>query len=151
LWGAAGAMCAAAVGVVVFSMITPVEQNEGVPVVVAPAATRPASAAATGPSVAAYQRVWDLKLRQPLDAGASQPATPLVAAAKAQAQGGGLPVTLVGTVGDSVAMLKMPNGDVQVKRVGEMAAGGRLVAVRPAQADLQVNGRVVTLQKPKEK
>ena len=150
LWGAAAVMCAAAVGVVVLGIITPVGRDDGAPVAAAGAATRPTMLPATEPSLAAYQRIWELKLRPPLNAAVSQPAGPVVAAAKAGPQSSGLSVTLVGTVGNTVAMLKMPNGDVQVKRVGETAAGAKLVAVRPAQADLQVDGRVVTLRKVKE-
>ena len=151
LWTAAGVLGAGAMTVLSFGMLWPVTGSSPPqpPSVAAPTTTRaPSPTPTTAPTLAGYDSVWTLRLRQPLNAPAAAPA--VAAAPKPVAAPAQFPVTLVGTVGDSLAMLKMPNGEVQVKRVGESAGGAKIVAVRRAQADVQLNGQLVTLHKPKE-
>ena len=60
------------------------------------------------------------------------------------------PFTLVGTIGTSLALLRTPAGQVELKAVGEEAMGAKVLAIRPAQVDVRFNGQSLTLQKPKE-
>jgi hypothetical protein len=60
------------------------------------------------------------------------------------------PFTLVGTIGDSVVMIRTPAGQVEVKSVGELASGARIVAIRPMQVDVELNGQRMTISKPRD-
>ena len=60
------------------------------------------------------------------------------------------PFTLVGTIGTSLALLRTPAGQIELKAVGEEAMGAKVLAVRPAEVDVQFNAQSITLQKPKE-
>jgi hypothetical protein len=39
---------------------------------------------------------------------------------------------------------------IEVKSVGELASGARIVAIRPMQVDVEVNGQRMTIAKPRE-
>ena len=60
------------------------------------------------------------------------------------------PFTLAGTIGTSLALLRTPAGQIELKSVGEEAMGAKVIAIRPSQVDVRFNGQSVTLQKPKE-
>ena len=60
------------------------------------------------------------------------------------------PFTLAGTIGTSLALLRTPAGQIELKAVGEEAMGAKVLAIRPSQVDVRFNGQSVTLQKPKE-
>ena len=59
------------------------------------------------------------------------------------------PLTLVGTVGSSLAMLQSADGNVELKAVGESLGGMKVLAIRPSQVDVQYNGKKLTLDKVK--
>jgi hypothetical protein len=122
--------------------------------------------AATGPSaggeiaglapLASFEAIWSRRLRDEL----GSPSAPQQAAAQAKpapATTGPAavtdnppPVMLVGTIGNSLAMLKTPSNAVEVCGVGETLNGVTVVAVRPAEVDVRYMGRVIKLSKPAE-
>jgi hypothetical protein len=98
--------------------------------------------------LAAFEPVWSLSLRHSLtdtpttaNANATENVTPST---------GGAPFTLVGTIGDSLAMIQAPSGAVEVRSVGEQAYGAKILAVRPSQVEIEYAGGRMTLTKPKE-
>jgi hypothetical protein len=148
LWATAVVMAAGAIGVLAWAVWSPVavEGRVGSSRGAAPASA-PVSGESIGP-LAAFEPVWKLDLRKPLDglivATGARPAAATLPVNQ------GPPITLVGTIGDSVALVRLADGRVEVKAVGESAAGVRIVAVRPAQVDVEFGGQVLTLKKPKE-
>ncbi len=54
---------------------------------------------------------------------------------------------LVGTVGDSVAMIRGPDGTVALAEVGDDIDGSVIVAIHPSRVDLRQNGKLIVLQK----
>jgi hypothetical protein len=97
------------------------------------------------PPIEAFEPVWKAPLRRPLvEAPPVQDAGPIASDAA------GLPVSLVGTVGDSLAMLRGADGAVDVRAAGEKLGEVEVVAVKPGQADVRFNGQVVRLEMPKE-
>ena len=104
--------------------------------------------AATLPSLASMQRVWDLRLRRDLSpSDASVAAEPIPAAASVPAN---FPVALLGTVGNSLAMLQDSSGQVELRAVGETVAGVEILEVKPYRVQVRYNGKVQTLEKPTE-
>ena len=79
---------------------------------------------------------------QPAQAPVAAPAAP--AASPQQAQ-----IKLVGTIGDSLAMLRCADGTVAVRGVGAEVDGAVVVAIRPSQVDLRIAGKDVTIEKEK--
>ena len=148
LWTCAAAMAAGAAAVLALAVMMPVEVT---PLPGAARADRaPTTRAGTAglPDLVAFEPVWKLDLRKSLTATvAPSQAQAVTAAAKTDS---GLPITLVGTIGDSLALVKTRNGEVEVKAAGESAAGVKIVTVRPSQVDVEFGGQVVTLTIPKE-
>ena len=90
-------------------------------------------------------------IRRPLNDETTDAKSPEAIAAQATAAAGLMPpITLVGTVGTSLAMLRGPDGVVSVLSVGDQLAGAQVLAIRPAQIDVRFNSRTLTLDKPKE-
>ena len=56
---------------------------------------------------------------------------------------------LVGTIGDSLAMFRMPDGTIALKGVGDDVEGATVIAIHPERVELQSNGvrRTVSIQK----
>ncbi len=149
LWAGAGVLTLGAVVSILAAVFSPLESEDHADSGRGAAASRPANAAAL-PSVAELERVWGVSLRQNLgDALPVQP-TPVAVVPTTAAAGAGLPVSLVGTIGTSLAMLKTTANAVEVCGVGDSVNGVTVVAVRPAEVDVRFNGRVMTLAKPKE-
>ena len=63
--------------------------------------------------------------------------------------GSGAPFVLLGTIGDSVAMVQTAAG-VEIKSVGELANGAKILAIRPWQVDVEMGGQRRTIVKPRE-
>lgn len=99
------------------------------------------------PPLAALETLWNMPLRGELALVAAQTAVPAAGEVTAPA---GLPVTLVGTIGESLAMLKDQSGEIEIKAVGDSVAGMEVLEIRPARVQVRYNGRVLTLQKPPE-
>ncbi len=59
-------------------------------------------------------------------------------------------LAFVGTVGDSLAMIRSADGSVAVVAVGEQIAGAQLLAIRPTQVDLRTSDGTFSLSKALE-
>jgi hypothetical protein len=96
-----------------------------------------------------FERVWTRRFqgpdRQTPQNELPEPA-PIVAAATNESDP--MPLTLVGTVGRTLALLRTTDGTVEVRAVGETLAGAEIVSVEPSRVEVRYNGRVVTLVKP---
>lgn len=121
------------------------------PPVTPPRLIRSATLPTSNPSIpplASFEAIWSLPLRKPLTAVATTTApstTDVVAAVPSN-----LSITLVGTIGTSTALVRSANGLIEVRSVGELTAGARILAIRPSQIDLDFNGQRITLTKPKD-
>jgi hypothetical protein len=155
LWATAAVLGCAAVGVLAAGVLLPPEADRandaGVERQPRPA-SRPTAVAAGLPPLALFEPVWTARLRQPLPAvdpsaaaAAAKPTAARVAAPPVAPPPP--PVALVGTIGDTVAILRVPDGSVEVRGVGEAVAGAVVVAIRRAEADLRYNGQIVTLRR----
>jgi hypothetical protein len=119
------------------------------------AQTRPSSTSAT-PLVAALEPVFSLRLRQSpgqtTGAGATNAApAPAHAPDPVPVAASDLPpYTLVGTVGDSLALLRGADGTVEIRGVNESVGGVEVLAIQPGSIRVRYNGKVITLDKPKE-
>ena len=89
-------------------------------------------------------------LSRPLRGDAVAPAPPIRPAPATQPHASSPTPVLVGTIGNSTAMLRTPEGNVVARSVGERVGDAELVAVRHSEIDLRVGGRVITLRKPGE-
>jgi len=109
--------------------------------VTASASTQPSSL----PPVESLQAVANVQLRRVTAVAATQSIT-----AGSELASDTPPFTLAGTIGTSLALLRTPAGQIELKAVGEEAMGAKVLAIRPSQVDVRFNGQSVTLQKPKE-
>ena len=106
----------------------------------------PAGTPSTKPAVESFEQVASRSLRAPLNdaqAGTISPGgshTPAIQPASG-------PV-LVGTIGDSLAMFRMPDGSIALKGIGDDLEGSSVIAIRPEQVDLQSSGKRMTVSKP---
>jgi hypothetical protein len=154
LWTAAGICSATAILCAAWGLLAPIEVDEPA----APkSAARPATSQAspdTQLSLATFEPIWALDLRRPLTgpamAAGTSDTTQTTDANPGPPTAAGGPFTLVGTIGDSVAMIRTPAGQIEVKSVGELASGARIVAIRPMQVDVELNGQRMTIAKPRE-
>jgi hypothetical protein len=91
-----------------------------------------------------FESIWALNLRKPLtDAPLAAQATTNDAASGAAAG----PFVLLGTIGDSLAMVRTGKGLIEVKGIGDQANGAKIVAIRPSQVDVEVGGTRMTVSK----
>ena len=151
LWIGAAVLAVGTVASIAGSMLLPLDSSEikGAGQIRI-AATKPASIAAV-PPMSDLEKVWNVSLRQNLGEAAPIQAAPVaVQPTVTPTANAGLPVSLVGTIGNSLAMLKSNSNAVDVCAVGESTNGVTVVAVRPAEVDVKYNGKLVTLAKPKE-
>jgi len=110
-------------------------------------ASRPTVTESTLPSVASLEPLWGLRLRGDVaPAPAFQQPARLASDVAPAAQG--IPVSLVGTIGDSLAILRQESGQVDVRAAGENVAGVEVLDVRPARVRVRYNGMEQTLEKP---
>lgn len=145
LWTATALLAAGAAAVVAWAALAPLHDFA------APGEMRQARTSHTRPNavpaIESFEPIWEARLRGPLGDGEPE----LADAGRAPpAAGASPPLTLVGTIGTSLAMLRTPSAQVEVRGVGETLLGAEVVSVRPAQVDLRYNGRLVTLNKPPE-
>ena len=115
-------------------------------------ATRNASTTGAIPSIYSeldFERIGSLRLRHHLieSPAPEQPANGSAQAPVASAPAP-QPLALLGTIGDSLAMLQTPGGPVELKGVGESIAGMTILSISPARVEARYNGRVVVLVKP---
>jgi hypothetical protein len=147
LWSATALLAAAAAGSVLLAVALPVEVNEQA---ARPAADRragPVAATRPAPAMDELRQAWEAPLRQQLVETAAKPPAAGDGAIATPSQAP-VPITLVGTIGQTLALVKINNTSVvEVRGVGEKIAGAEILAVRPAQVDVKFNGRMVTLKK----
>jgi hypothetical protein len=143
LWVGAGVLVALAVLVVAWGVMRPVEEDGGPQVRVNLPATNPAGVAGL-PRLEEMAAAFDKPLRRDL-IGTGPTTAPVNASANANVNA--LPVTLVGTIGNSLAMLRMADGKIELKGVGESVAGMTVISIGPTKVEVRYNGKVVALDK----
>jgi hypothetical protein len=146
LWTLCGAFMLFAAALIIFAL-SPVD----VQVDVTPDRNRVAAttrATANLPELASFEPIWKLPLR--VGATENLAVTPQNTDANPPATNSTGQLTLVGTIGSSLAMLRTPAGIVEVKAVGESAAGAKVLAIRPSQVDIEQAGQKITLTRPKD-
>jgi hypothetical protein len=139
LWATAAMLFALAIGALVAGIAMPVRletQTVEIPQTGSRAPT-------TVPdSLERYEIIWSRSLRA-LDVHPGS----LIATAAPASQPSDVPLTLVGTVGRSLALLRLADGTVEVISVGETLAGAQVLSIQPARVELEYNGKIVTLLK----
>jgi hypothetical protein len=149
LWTIAGALAVGAVVAIALGLLLPVDAAPDAVATRRVPATTQSSPDAQLP-LAAFEPVWVLSLRRPLTHAPATAAAPPPPPETAKTNPAGVPFTLVGTIGDTLALIQTPAGAVEVHAVGENAYGATFVAVRPSQVDVEFAGARHTLTKPKE-
>jgi hypothetical protein len=142
LWTAAAMLAIGAVACASLTVLWPLERvaNADRDARVSPS-TRPASL----PPLESLQAAANVPLRRAATVATTQAITASSISASDMP-----PFTLAGTIGTSLALLRTPAGQIELKAVGEDAMGAKVLAIRPSQVDVRFNGRSVTLQRPKE-
>ena len=115
--------------------------------------TRPATSQASPDAqlpLQSFAPVWALNLRRPLSDSPPATNTNTQVENPGTTSGSGAPFILVGTIGDSLAMVSTASGVVELKGVGEQAHGAKIIAIRPAQVDIEMGGARMTVTKPRE-
>ena len=154
LRASAGLLALLAVGAVVGGLLSPLPtgESDGIEVARARPVSRPTAAAL--PPLPEFERVWNRRLRPSFDTvTAANDGTSSVVAAPATASPAvsASAISLVGTIGENIALIRDASGSVEARQVGETIAGvGTVVAVRPSEVDLQQDGRRVTLRRAPE-
>lgn len=154
LWSTSAALLMAAVAVAGFAWFAPVEVDDVAAAVPGQrskdaVATMATTTAGGLPPLAAFEPVWRANLRRSLgEAAVAAPQTQ--AAQTAGAAAAAPPLTLVGTIGDSLAMLRTAGGTVEVRGVGETIGAAKILQIRPSQVELEIGGQKFTLQTPRE-
>ena len=144
LWLAAIVLLAGAVAAPIMAWLMPLRINAA-KVAAVHGGGAGASASGSLPALAEFEPAWKAPLRRSLaEAPATAAAEPEVAASTEA----GLPVSLVGTNGKSLAMLRGAEGAIDVRGAGESLSGVEVVSVRPGSADVRFNGRVIRLTVP---
>jgi hypothetical protein len=151
LWGLTAVLSAGVVAGAVLGVMLPVEA----PVENVDLGRRAAATSQTSPDsqlpLSAFESIWALDLRKPLTGSAAEVARKTDANPAMMATGGGGPFVLVGTIGNSVALVRTgAGGAIEVKGVGEQVNGAKIVAIRPMQVDVEVGGARMTIVKPRE-
>ncbi|HEV8607957.1 MAG TPA: hypothetical protein VGQ99_21660 [Tepidisphaeraceae bacterium] len=93
------------------------------------------------PALADIQAILDKPLRHNLT-GSTE--TNIAIAAQNSADP---PLVLVGTIGNSLAMLKTRDGKIELKAVGESVAGMTIVTIAPSKVEARYNGKLISLDK----
>src|SRR5688572_28293217 len=142
LWTAAVACVGGAALSVALAAVLPLDD--------APAATTHTSAPASTQPVESLAPLfvlddsWSRPLRAGLEAAPAN-----ASSASTQTSSGPPQLTLVGTIGHSIALLQ--NGaSVEAAAVGDTVAGASVLSIRPSAVEIRYNDRVLTLTKPAE-
>jgi hypothetical protein len=91
----------------------------------------------------------DLPPLESFDVVFTAPLRPQVTASSSSVATSAAGMTLVGTVGDMVALVQS-NNNVEARLVGERFDGNEILAVRAGEADVRTGNGVVTLRKSAE-
>jgi len=143
LWTGSILLCACAAAAVVWTILNPIEPQPIVQSSRPIPATNP-TVMVNLPSQAEVQPFLDKPLRHNLT-GTTQTSV----AANAQQNSAELPLTLVGTIGNSLAMLKTRDGKIELKGVGESISGLTILTISPSKVEARYNGRTISLDKPR--
>src|SRR4051794_8121463 len=136
LWTLTAGLAAGAVVCAGLGILTPVEGESDSPGTGTPVAATSQGSLGSQLSLAEFEPIWRLSLRKSLSDG---PVTaPAVADVAAAPTGVGGPFVLIGTIGDSLAMVRTSTGVVETKGVGELVNGAKIVAIRTAEVDVEV-------------
>ena len=156
LWTGATGVLMAAVITLLAAFLWPIEHPPTLESAAIPSTTRPATSPSI-PELSAFEKIWRTPLRQPLGEALPNSSSPPLAVKTTEPNvnpvtpmSAGVPVSLVGTIGNSLAMLKTMSNAVEVCAVGESLSGVTVVAVRTAEVDVRFNGQVIKLSKPAE-
>ena len=156
LWSGATAVSIAAVGSLVLAFIWPLDHQATPESTVKISGIKP-TAGPSLPEISAFEKIWKTPLRQPLgEALPNSPTTPVAVATVVPTvnpvtpTSANVPVSLVGTIGNSLAMLKTMSNAVEVCAVGDSLSGVTVMAVRTAEVDVRYNGQIIKLSKPAE-
>jgi len=140
LWTASILVCALAAGAIAWTLLNPIEPQPVAQSTSSLPATRP-TAMVNLPSPSDVQPFLDKPLRHNFT-GAAQ-----TSVAAAQQNSADPPLILVGTIGNSLAMLKTRDGRIELKGVGESVNGFTILTITPAKVEARYNGKVVQLDK----
>ena len=156
LWMGVAALAVGGAAALLACVLMPLDRREVTDARTADATAGSKAVGDTGlPPLASFERIWAMRLRDALGAPAGpqqQSAPPQQAVATTgPSSDAPPPVALVGTIGNSLAMLKTPGNTVEVCAIGETLNGVTVVAVRPAEVDVRYMGRLVKLSKPEER
>jgi hypothetical protein len=147
LWTLTAALAAGAVICAGLGVFTPIEVESDSRAMGRRAAATSQGSADSQLSLAEFEPIWRLNLRRSFT---DAPVTVPVIDASAIPGGPGGPFVLIGTIGDSLAMIRTSSGVVEIKGLGELANGAKIVAIRPSQVDVEVAGQRLTIAKPRE-
>jgi hypothetical protein len=146
LWISASACCGIAILVVVLGVLLPITSSAtDAPELKRSSRSLHAGSQALLPPLESFDSIWAKPLRRPLvdPPVAAQPGPTQTVASAAS-----LPVTLVGTIGTSLAMLRAADGSISLKGIGDQISGAEVIAIRPGQIDVRSGGQTLTLSKP---
>jgi hypothetical protein len=141
LWTGTVVLVALAAGAVLWALLSPAT-SAPLPRVTQTAAptTNPVSMANV-PALADMQAILDKPLRHNFTGAAE------TSAATAAQNSADPPLILVGTIGNSLAMLKTRDGKIELKAVGESVAGMTIVTISASKVEARYNGRLISLDK----
>jgi len=152
LWSLTAILLAAGALAVAWGFLTPVEiaaDTEAVRSTTRPT-TSQSSPDAQG-SLESLAPLWAINFRKPLTDPATPPTPEVENPASTTVVGAGGPFVLVGTIGQSLAMIRTPAGLIEVHSIGETTSNGaKVVAIRPYQIDIEFNGERQTIVQPRE-
>ena len=140
LWTGTAVLCALALSAVAWTLLNPIQPESFAQTSHAIPTTNP-TAMVNLPSLSDVQPFLEKPLRHNLTGSAS---TTVATAAQNSA---GPPLTLVGTIGNSLAMLQTRDGKIELKAVGESIAGLTILTIAPSKIEGRYNGRLISLDK----
>ena len=145
-------LVAAAVVSACLGIFTPVEVSSGSDGVRRREAATSQGVGGSQFSFADFESIWRLNLRKaltetPVSEAVANGSTTTIPAAAAEAG----PFVLLGTIGDSLAMIRTASGAVELKGLGETVNGAKIVAIRPAHVDVESQGQRTTIAKPRDR
>ena len=143
LIGCAIAIGVAAAGVVVAALLLPID-SAGEDVARHPEVT---STTAPASQPAGLDRLFARSFRMSLN-DAPQAAAPTAAPAPASAAAGPTQIVVAGTIGSSVALLRIADGSIVARTVGEAVDGAEVVRIEAASVKFRRNGQEFSIAKP---
>jgi hypothetical protein len=150
LWTLTAVACACGLAAAGWAVFAPLEVAYDAPVGPRKIAATSQASPDAQMSLDGFSVAWTLDLRKPLtDSGGAQAANTQAENPATTVDGSGAPFVLVGTIGDSLAMVQTAAG-VEIKSVGEQANGAKIIAIRPWQVDVEMGGQRRTIVKPRE-